>query len=76
MVDQAGNVCHYKDQTAVTIAKLFVEEIVWSWGSMSFVVSSAFLSYLMTEICKLLGTNKINITAYHLQTNGLTEQFN
>ena len=30
----------------------------------------------MTEICKLLGTDKLNTTAYHPQTNGLTKRFN
>ena len=37
---------------------------------------AAFLFYLMTEICKLLGTDKLNTTAYHPHTNGLTERFN
>ncbi|XP_065905550.1 uncharacterized protein [Dysidea avara] len=48
-----------KDQTAFTIAKLFVEEII-----------------CRHETCKLLGVHKINTTAYHPQTNGLTERFN
>ena len=68
-----------RDQTAFTIAKLFVEEIVCCHGVPSQLLSdcgAVFLSYLMTEICKLLGTNNINMTAYHPQTNGLTEQFN
>ena len=68
-----------RDQTAFTIAKLFVEEIVCRHGVPSQLLSdrgAAFLSYLMTEICKLLGTNKINTTAYHPHTNGLTERFN
>ena len=30
----------------------------------------------MTEVCNLLGVKKINTTAYHPQTNGLTERFN
>ena len=30
----------------------------------------------MMEICNLLGVKKINTTAYHPQTNGLTERFN
>ena len=34
-----------------------------------------FHTYLITEICELLGVNKINTTAYHPQTNGLTERF-
>ena len=56
-----------KDQTALTIARLFVEEIVCCHGVPSQLLSdrgAAFLSYLMTEICKLLGTDKVNTTAY------------
>ena len=68
-----------KDQTALTIARLFVEEIVCRHGVPSQLLSdrgAAFLSYLMTEICKLLDTDKLNTTVYHPQTNGLTERFN
>ena len=68
-----------KDQTALTIAKLFVQEIICRHGVPCQLLSDrgpAFLSYLMTEICGLLGVNKINTTAYHPQTNGLTERFN
>ena len=35
-----------------------------------------FLSNLVKETCEYLVTTKINTTAYHLQTNGLTEKFN
>ena len=65
-----------KDQTAPTIAKLFVEEIICRHGVPCQLLSDcgpAFLSYLMTETCKLLGVHKIYTTAYHPQTNGLTE---
>ena len=34
------------------------------------------LSYLMTDVCSLLGITKLNTTAYHLQCDGLTERFN
>src|SRR5437899_5395459 len=30
----------------------------------------------MTELYKLLGIKKLNTSAYHLQTDGLTEKFN
>ena len=30
----------------------------------------------MMEVCNLLKVKKINTTAYHPQTNGLTERFN
>jgi len=68
-----------KDQTALTIAELFVEEIVCRHSVPSQLLSdhgAAFLSRLMMEICNLLGVKKINTTAYHPQTNGLTERFN
>ena len=65
-----------KDQTAITIAKLFVKEIVCRHGIPSQLLldhGAAFLYYLMTEICKLLGTDKLNTMVYHPQINGLTE---
>ena len=34
------------------------------------------LSFLMKNICSLLGIEKLNTTAYHPQCNGLTERFN
>ena len=49
------------DQTALTIAKLFVEQIVCHHGVPAQLLSdrgAAFLSHLLTEICKLLGVEK------------------
>ena len=34
------------------------------------------MSHLITDICKLLGTQKFNTTAYHPQCNGMVERFN
>ncbi len=34
------------------------------------------LSFLMRDVCQLLGITKINTTAYHPQTNGMVERFN
>ena len=68
-----------KDYTTLTIAKLFVQEIICRHGVPCQLLldrGPAFLSYPMTEICEFLGVSKINTTAYHPQTNGLTEQFN
>ena len=67
------------DQTALTIAKLFVEQIVCRYGVPAQLLSdrgAAFLSHLLTEICKLLEVEKLNTTAYHPQTDGLVERFN
>ena len=65
------------DQTANTIARLLVEEIVSRHGVPSEVLSDrgkAFLSGLMEEVSKLLGFHRVNTTAYHPQTDGLVER--
>ena len=68
-----------KDQTALIIAELFVEEIVCHRGFPGQLLSdrgTASLSRLLKKICNLLGVKKINTTAYHPQTNRLTKRFN
>ena len=67
------------DQSAATIARLLVEEIVSRHGVPSEVLSDrgrAFLSGLMQEVELLLGFQKTNTTAYHPQTDGLVERYN
>ena len=67
------------DQTAPTIAKLLVEEIISRHGVPRQLLSDrgpSFLSKLMYEVCQLLGVTKINTSAYHPQTDGLVERFN
>ena len=67
------------DQSALTIAKLFVQEVVCRHGVPSQLLSDrgkAFLSQLMMEVCRVLGVKKVNTTAYHPQTDGLVERFN
>ena len=67
------------DQSAFTIAKLFVEEIVSRHGVPAQLLSDrgkAFLSQLMQEVNEVLGVKKVNTTAYHPQTDGLVERFN
>ena len=68
-----------QDQSALTIAKLFVQEVVCRHGVPSQLLSDrgkAFLSQLMMEVCRVLGVKKVNTTAYHPQTDGLVERFN
>ena len=68
-----------KDQTAFTIGKLLVENIVSRHGVPSEILSdrgAAFLSGLFQEIYRLMGIHKVNTTAYHPQTDGLVERFN
>ena len=67
------------DQTALTIAKLLVEEVVSRHGVPAELLSDrgkSFLSLLMQEVCSVLGVKKVNTTAYHPQTDGLVERFN
>ena len=67
------------DQSAATIAKLLVEEIVSRHGVPAEILSDhgrAFLSGLMKEVGQLLGFHKANMSAFHPQTDGLVERFN
>lgn len=64
---------------AATIATLLVEVIVSRHGVPSVILSNrgkSFLSGLMTEVEELLGSHRVNTTAYHPQTDGLVERFN
>jgi len=67
------------NQTAATIAQLSVEEIVSCHGVSTEILldrGKAFLSSLMKEVVKLLGTHQSNTTAYHPQMDDLVERFN
>ena len=67
------------DQSAATIARLLVGEIVSCHGVPTEVLSDcgqAFLSGLIKEVDALLGFHTSNTSAYHPQTDGLVERFN
>lgn len=56
-----------------------VEEIVPFFGVPEGLLSDRgtnLLSHLMMDICKLLGVNKLNTTAYHPECDGMVERFN
>ena len=66
------------DQTALTIAKLLVTEIISRHGVPRELLSdrgAAFLSKLLQEVYRLMGIHKVSTTAYHPQTDGLVERF-
>lgn len=68
-----------RDQTALTIARLLVEQIVSRHGVPRELLSdrgAAFLSTLLREVARLMGIHKVSTTAYHPQTDGLVERFN
>ena len=67
------------DQKAETIARLLVEHVVARHGVPQRLLSDRgpnFLSSLVQEVCKLLGTTKVNTSGYHPQCDGLVERFN
>lgn len=68
-----------EDQTAPTIEKLLVEEIISRQGVPAKLLSNrgpSFLSKSVLGICEYMGVSKVNTNAYHPQTNGHIELFN
>ena len=67
------------DQTAQTVAKLFVEGVMCRHGAPQEILSDrdpSFLSEFFLEVCRLLEVKKVNTLEYHPQTDGLVERFN
>lgn len=67
------------DQNFWHIVDILVKEIIPSFGVPEGLLSDRGtnpLSFLMRDVCDLLGVTNINTTAYHPQCNGLVECFN
>ena len=67
------------NQKAEIIARLLVECVISRHGVPELLLSDRganFLSELVNEVCKLVGTVKINTAGYHPQCDGLVEKFN
>ena len=67
------------DQKTHRIVDLLVKEVIPLFGVPENLLSDRgtnLLSFLMRDVCDLLGITKINTTAYHPQCNGLVERFN
>lgn len=67
------------DSTAETTAKCLVENLFLRYGPPRILLSDRgpnFLSDLVTSICELLNTYKVNSSGYRPQTAGLVERFN
>lgn len=67
------------DQTPPTIAKLFVAELISRHKVPSQLLSNggpSFLSKLLLSVCEIMGVKKVNISAYHPQSDGFVERFN
>ena len=68
-----------KDQRAITIAKLLVQEVIPTFGVPVALLSDRgtnLLSHLVLDLCRMMGTQKLNMTAYHPQCDGMVERFN
>ena len=67
------------DQTALTTCKALMNKIIFKHGPPKILISDRganFTSNLFKEICNALKIKHRTTTAYHPQTNGLTERFN
>lgn len=67
------------DQRAERVARLLCEEVVPMFGVPEALLSDRgtnLLSHLMLDVCKLLGIEKLNTTAYHPECDGMVERFN
>jgi hypothetical protein len=66
-------------KTSEEVAKFFLEEIICRIGSPQYVLSDRgkeFMSCVLLNLLKLIGSVKQTTTAYHPNTNGLTERTN
>ena len=67
------------DQKTHRLTQLLVEEVIPLFGVPEALLSDRganLLSHLMLDVCKLLGTKKLNTTAYYPQCDGMVERFN
>ena len=67
------------DQKTHRIVELLVKEVIPQFGVPENLLSDRvtnLLSFLMHDVCALLGITKLNTTAYHPQCNGMVGQFN
>jgi len=67
-----------KNHTAPTVAKVLVDQVFSRWGTPARILmdnGAEFHSDLLSEVCKLLGVDKLHTTTYHRQTNGCVERF-
>ena len=66
------------DQSADTVSRVFINEIVCRYGAPNELLSDQganFLSDQMLETLRLVGTKKINTAPNHPQSDGLVERF-
>ena len=68
-----------KDIKATTITKFIFEEVITRHGVPERILTdrgTSFRNELVESLCEVMGTRHSYTSAYHPQTNGLTEKFN
>ena len=68
-----------KTQTAQMTAKTLWDKFIVHYGLPEKILMDQdqnFESQLVADLCKLMGTQKVHTSQYHLQTNGQCERFN
>ena len=68
-----------KTQTAQMTAKTLWDKFIVHYGLPKKILTDQgqnFESQLVADICELMGTQKMQTSPYHLQTNGQCERFN
>jgi transposase InsO family protein len=66
-----------KDQTTATVARCLMDNFILKYGCMDYLFSDQgrqFESNLFSDLCKLLGVNKLRCSPYHPASNGKTER--
>ena len=67
------------DQKAESIARILVNEVIPFYGVPEALLTDRgtnLLSHLMRDLCELMGTTKLNTTAYHPECDGMVKRFN
>jgi len=67
------------DQRADRLVRLLCEEVIPMFGVPEALLSDRganLLSHLMRDVCRMLGMEKLNTTAYHPECDGMVERFN
>ena len=68
-----------QDKSTWRVAKAFTDSIINRHGAVKQILTdggSEFKSELMSHICKRMGVNKLQTSAYHPSSNGLVERIN
>lgn len=67
------------NMSAPTVARILIDKIALRFSPPQYLLSDRganFLSQVVAEACRLIGTSRLNTSAYHPMTDGLVEKLN